>query len=124
MDCVFCKIRDGQVPSFKICEDSRTLAFMDINPLSQGHCLVIAKNHAATIFDAEVTDLQAAIATVKKVALAVREIGAHRVLYGSDMPFHDPAFDMARIQHADIPEEGKKLIMGENAKRLLDSLGK
>ncbi|OFV87979.1 MAG: hypothetical protein A3J75_05865 [Acidobacteria bacterium RBG_16_68_9] len=59
-----------------------------------------------------------------KVALAVREIGAHRVLYGSDMPFHDPAFDMARIEYADIPEEGKKLIMGENARRLLDSLGK
>lgn len=59
-----------------------------------------------------------------KVALAAREIGAHRVLYGSDMPFHDPAFDMARIQYADIPEEGKTLIMGENAKRLLASLGK
>ena len=72
MDCVFCKIRDGQVPSLKICEDSRTLAFMDINPLSQGHCLVITKNHAATIFESEVTDLQAAMTTVKKVALAVR----------------------------------------------------
>jgi histidine triad (HIT) family protein len=72
MDCVFCKIRDGQIPSFKICEDARTLAFMDINPLAPGHCLVITKNHAATVFDAEVTDLQAAIATVKKVALAVR----------------------------------------------------
>ena len=72
MDCVFCKIRDGQIPSFKIYEDSRTLAFMDINPLAPGHCLVISKNHAATIFDAEVPDLQAAIAAVKKVAVAVR----------------------------------------------------
>lgn len=59
-----------------------------------------------------------------KVALAVREIGAHRVLYGSDMPFHDPAFDMARIEYADISAEDKKLIMGENAKGLLDSLAK
>jgi len=59
-----------------------------------------------------------------KVALAVREIGAQRVLYGSDMPFHDPAFDMARIEYADISAEDKKLILGENAKRLLDSLGK
>jgi len=59
-----------------------------------------------------------------KVALAVREIGAHRVLYGSDMPFHDPAFDMARIEYADISAEDKKLLMGENAKRLLDSLRK
>jgi len=58
-----------------------------------------------------------------KVAQAVREIGAHRVLYGSDMPFHDPAFDIARIEYAKISAEDKKLIMGENAKRLLDSIG-
>jgi hypothetical protein len=58
-----------------------------------------------------------------KVAQAVREIGAHRVLHGSDMPFHDPAFDMARIEYAKISAEDKKLILGENAKRLLDSLG-
>ncbi|MFQ5962444.1 MAG: HIT family protein [Candidatus Methylomirabilales bacterium] len=72
MDCVFCKIRDGQIPSFKIYEDSKTLAFMDINPLTPGHCLVMTKSHAATLFDAEVLDLQAAIAAVKKIATAVR----------------------------------------------------
>ena len=71
-DCVFCKIRDGQIPSFKIYEDSKTLAFMDINPLNPGHCLVITKSHAATIFDVEVLDLQAAIATAKKLAVAVK----------------------------------------------------
>jgi uncharacterized protein len=59
-----------------------------------------------------------------KVTQAVKEIGAHRVLYGSDIPFHDPAFDMARIEYARITPEEKKLIMGENAKKLLDSLGR
>jgi predicted TIM-barrel fold metal-dependent hydrolase len=54
----------------------------------------------------------------------VKEIGAHRVLYGSDMPFHDPAFDMARIEYAKISDAEKKLVMGENAKKLLESLGK
>jgi histidine triad (HIT) family protein len=72
MDCVFCKIRDGQIPSFKIFEDSKTLAFMDINPLNPGHCLVISRGHAATIFDIEVLDLQATVAAVKKVASAVK----------------------------------------------------
>jgi histidine triad (HIT) family protein len=71
-DCVFCKIRDGQIPSFKVFEDQRTLAFMDINPLNPGHCLVITKNHASTLFDVDVVDLQAAIATTKKVAMAVK----------------------------------------------------
>jgi histidine triad (HIT) family protein len=72
-DCVFCKIRDGKIPSKKIYEDDATLAFMDINPLNKGHCLVVIKRHAATIWDTEVADLQAAIATAKKVATALRE---------------------------------------------------
>lgn len=72
-DCIFCKIRDGQVPSLKIFEDERTLAFMDINPLNSGHCLVITKTHAATLFEAEVGDLQAAIATAQRVAQAIRD---------------------------------------------------
>ena len=59
-----------------------------------------------------------------KVTQTVKEIGAHRVLYGSDMPFHDPAFDMARIEYAKISDDEKKLVMGENAKKLLDSLRK
>ncbi len=71
-DCVFCKIRDGQIPSFKIYEDSKTLAFMDINPLNPGHCLVMTKIHAPTISEVEVLDLQAAIETVKRVAAAVK----------------------------------------------------
>jgi histidine triad (HIT) family protein len=72
-DCVFCKIRDGQIPSMKIYEDGATMAFMDINPLNTGHCLVITKNHAATIWEAEVPDLQAAMVTAKRVATALRE---------------------------------------------------
>jgi histidine triad (HIT) family protein len=72
-DCVFCKIRDGQIPSLKIYEDAATLAFMDINPLNSGHCLVITKTHAANLFEAPVEDLQAAIATAQRVAQAIRE---------------------------------------------------
>src|SRR5882672_7574003 len=71
-DCVFCKIRDGQIPSTKIYEDERTLCIMDINPLTAGHCLVLTKAHAATIFEAEVADLQAAIATAQRVATVQR----------------------------------------------------
>ncbi|HZF03021.1 MAG TPA: HIT family protein [Patescibacteria group bacterium] len=72
-DCVFCKIRDGQIPSMKIYEDDDTLAFMDINPLNAGHCLIVTRNHAPTIWDTDEADLQAAIATAKKVAVALRK---------------------------------------------------
>ncbi|MEK7702313.1 MAG: HIT family protein [candidate division NC10 bacterium] len=71
-DCVFCKIRDGQIPSLKVYEDERTLCIMDINPINSGHCLVLTKPHAPAIWDAEVADLQAAVATARRVALALK----------------------------------------------------
>jgi histidine triad (HIT) family protein len=72
-ECVFCMIRDGKIPSVKIDEDERTLTFMDINPLNTGHCLVVTKRHAPTLFDADVEDLKAAMATAKRVAGVIRE---------------------------------------------------
>jgi histidine triad (HIT) family protein len=72
-ECVFCRIRDGQIPSTRVYEDDRTLAIMDINPLNQGHCLVITKAHAPTLYEAEPADLQAAITTARRVATAVRD---------------------------------------------------
>ncbi len=71
IDCVFCKIRDGQIPSVKLYEDERTVAIMDINPLNPGHCLVLIKTHAATLFEADAVDLTAAILTAKKVGTAL-----------------------------------------------------
>ncbi|HUF93338.1 MAG TPA: HIT family protein, partial [Candidatus Limnocylindria bacterium] len=71
-ECVFCNIRDGKLPSMKVYEDERTLAIMDINPLTPGHCLVITKAHAATIWESAVEDLQAAIATAQKMAKALQ----------------------------------------------------
>ncbi len=73
MDCVFCKIVSGEIPSTRVYEDARTVAFMDINPLNDGHCLVVTRAHAATLFDAQDADLQAVIATARRVATALRE---------------------------------------------------
>jgi histidine triad (HIT) family protein len=71
-DCVFCKIRDGEIPSMKVYEDERTLCIMDINPLNSGHCLILTKPHAPTIWDADPEDLKAAMVAAKKIALAIR----------------------------------------------------
>jgi histidine triad (HIT) family protein len=71
-DCVFCKIRDGELPSMRIYEDDRTMVIMDINPLNAGHCLVIVKTHVPTIWDADPLDLQAAITAGQKVAAALK----------------------------------------------------
>ena len=44
-ECIFCKIIKGEIPAGKIFEDDRVLAFLDIAPLSDGHCLVVPKDH-------------------------------------------------------------------------------
>ena len=53
VDCIFCKIINGKIPSFKVYEDDEVLAFLDINPVSLGHTLVIPKEHYETIFDVQ-----------------------------------------------------------------------
>ena len=57
----------------KIYEDERTLCFMDINPLNRGHCLIVTKRHAATIWESSVEGLAAAMEAAKRIALALRE---------------------------------------------------
>jgi histidine triad (HIT) family protein len=70
---VFAKILRGELPCEKVYEDEHTLAFMDIMPRADGHVLVIPKNAGRTILDTSSEDLKAAIATVQKVARAVKE---------------------------------------------------
>ena len=72
-ECVFCKIRDGQLPAMKVYDDERTMCIMDINPLTSGHCLVLTKAHAATLWESDIEDLRAAVATAKKIADALRK---------------------------------------------------
>ena len=71
-DCIFCKIIRDEVPSSKVFEDERTLAFMDINPANPGHVLVIPKFHAPDVFEIAEPWLGASVDTVQKVARAVR----------------------------------------------------
>ena len=70
-ECIFCKIVAGRVPCFKLCEDADTLAFMDINPVHDGHCLVIPKGHCATVFDIGPEAFAAVARTTQRVAAAV-----------------------------------------------------
>ena len=72
MDCIFCKIVNGEIPCTKVFEDDHVLAFMDINPLNDGHLLVIPKTHATTILEIEERDFLAVTAAVHKIASAVQ----------------------------------------------------
>ena len=72
--CIFCRIVAGTIPSHKICEDARTLAFLDINPANRGHALVIPKAHAPNLIASDDADLAAVMATVRKVATAIEKV--------------------------------------------------
>lgn len=70
-NCVFCKIIAGAIPSFKIYEDAKTLAFLDINPINPGHTLVIPKSHAPNLIASDDADLGTVMASVRRVATAI-----------------------------------------------------
>ena len=72
-NCIFCAIAAGEIPSFKIYEDDAFLAYLDINPFSKGHTLVIPKRHASDIVAADDDTLAELIVRVKKVAAHVKE---------------------------------------------------
>ncbi|OGL73427.1 hypothetical protein A3D72_03255 [Candidatus Uhrbacteria bacterium RIFCSPHIGHO2_02_FULL_57_19] len=67
-DCLFCKIIAGELPAYKVYEDDRTLAFLDIHPVNSGHTLVISKNHSRDMQEASVDDVCAVMATVHHIA--------------------------------------------------------
>ena len=73
-DCVFCRIIRGEIPSFQVFDDERTLAFMDINPANPGHVLVIPKVHAESIFTIEESFLRATLLVAQRVARAVQKV--------------------------------------------------
>ena len=70
-DCIFCKIIKGEMPSYTIYQDDKTLAFLDINPNSVGHALVIPKKHVKTIVEMRDEDVEAVFKSVKKVVKAI-----------------------------------------------------
>ena len=72
-NCVFCAIAAGEIPSFKVYEDELVLAYLDINPFTKGHTLVIPKVHTTGLVDTPDDTLAAVIARVKKVAAHLKE---------------------------------------------------
>jgi histidine triad (HIT) family protein len=72
-DCIFCKIIRGEIPSVKLFEDERVFSFMDINPISDGHSLIIPKNHAANLWEIDTEDLLAIHSASKRLAEAMRQ---------------------------------------------------
>jgi histidine triad (HIT) family protein len=77
MDCIFCKIAAGQIPCNKIYEDQKVLVVLDIGPVSDGHTLVIPKEHCTKVHNCSSQSLSAVMAVLPKIASAVADaVGA------------------------------------------------
>jgi histidine triad (HIT) family protein len=79
-DCLFCKIVAGEIPSTRVDEDERTVAFMDINPATRGHLLVVPREHSTDLLDVGADDLAACARMAQRLAVRIRErLGADGV---------------------------------------------
>jgi histidine triad (HIT) family protein len=72
-DCLFCKIVAGDLPATRVYEDERTIAFMDINPATRGHLLVIPREHAQDLLAVDSVDLAACARSAQLLAARVTE---------------------------------------------------
>ena len=79
-DCIFCKIVAGELPAQIVAEDERTVTFMDINPATRGHALVIPRVHAEDLYDTDPQDVAATAVAAQRLALDARDrLGADGV---------------------------------------------
>lgn len=73
MDCIFCKIINEDIPSYKVYEDNKVLAFFDILPISPGHTIVVPKKHVADVENMPLEDFNAMAQVVKKIGKVMLE---------------------------------------------------
>lgn len=89
MSSIFTKIIQGEIPCYKIYEDDKTFAFLDIAPEAEGHTLVVPKLEVDKVYDLPDTDYRAVWATVKKLARHYEQILGERIMIkvvGIDVP--------------------------------------
>ena len=89
MPSIFTKIINGEIPCYKIYEDDKTIAFLDIHPETRGHTLVIPKNEVDKIYDLPDEDYEALMDTAKKLSKNMEKVLGARTLWkvvGTDVP--------------------------------------
>ncbi len=72
-DCIFCAIAAGSAPATVIDSDEHTVAFLDINPGTRGHALVIPRRHSESLYEVPGEDMQHVMTTAKRLALRMRD---------------------------------------------------
>src|SRR3989304_3632563 len=125
--CVFCKIANGEISSSKVYEDANFIAFLDIHPVSDGHLLIIPKQHIVWMQDADDETISGIFKLAKKLMRALKNgVGCDYVMIsivGKDVPhFHlhliprnfndgQPQFPTKQYKNGEANEVVKKIIV-------------
>lgn len=125
MGSIFSKIIAGEIPCYKIYEDDKTLAFLDIHPETPGHTLVVPKVEVDKLYELQMEDYLAVMKTVKMLASRMEKILGKRTLMkviGTDVPHahvHLVSFDsnyqygqVVEMTEEEMKEMQKKLTEG------------
>jgi histidine triad (HIT) family protein len=120
-DCIFCAIASGQGPGEIVQEDDHTVAFMDINPWTRGHALVIPRKHAKNLYEIEEDELGRTMAAAKRLAVLMRDkLGCDGInLLNSTDPaawqtvFHFHVHVIPRYEDDPLQLPGKPMEVGE-----------
>jgi histidine triad (HIT) family protein len=128
-DCIFCKIAKKEIPSSKIYEDDNFLVFLDIQPVSDGHLLIIPKKHVEWMQDVDDETIAGIFKLTKKIMLAVKKgIGCDYVqvsVVGKDVP-HFHVHLIPRYLNDGLPQYKTKKYKGEDlisvVKKLIQAL--
>lgn len=108
--CIFCKIIKGEIPSFKLFESDKTFAFMDIQPLSKGHALVIPKYHGDKLADIPDEHLAELLPVAKKIAIASGAVN-YNILQNNGKLAHQEVGHV-HVHMIPKPNEAEGLVVG------------
>jgi histidine triad (HIT) family protein len=130
-DCLFCKIVAGEIPATRVAEDDRTIAFMDINPATRGHVLVIPREHAKDLLEIDPEDLAAVAKAAQRLAATMPDrLGADgvnllnscgRAAWQTVFHFHMhviPRYDADPLRLPWMPEPGDRDDIAASARDL------
>lgn len=128
MATIFSRIAAGEIPSYKVAEDERHFAFLDINPVNEGHVLVIPRKETDYIFDLSDEDYEALMLFAKRVAKALKKaLPCAKVgmsVIGLDVP-HVHVHLVPMNSGADMDFCGKKLTLpAERMAEIAESIAK
>lgn len=126
MASIFSRIIAGEIPSYKIAEDENYFAFLDINPLTEGHTLIVPKKEVDYIFDLDDTTLAGMVLFAKKVAAKIKQkIACKRVavvVLGLEVPHaHIHLIPIQSENDVDFQREKLKLTP-EEFRKIADKL--